>query len=86
MTVQNIKKLSKPSPTSTKKKKKEKLESDTGKVYMLSNHSKVICSNWSKDREYLFGELLDVPTRTTVMVPASYVLMELKQNGSNKNN
>ena len=82
MTVQNIKDLSKPS---TKKKKKERVESDTGKVYILSNHSKVVCSNWSKDREFMFGELLDVPVRTTVMVPASYVLTELKQNGSNKN-
>ena len=86
MTVQNIKNLKKNSSSSLLKKKKEKNESDCGKVYALVNQTKVVCSNWSKDREYLFGEILDSPVRITVMVPKDYVLMEVKRNGTNKNN
>jgi hypothetical protein len=82
MTVQNIK-----SPAKKTKKRKEKIETDTGKIYMLSNHTRVRCTMWSKDRESFFGEVLDSPITISVMVPASHVMMELKQNGnSNKNN
>ena len=87
MTVQNIKNYAKSSNHSSlkkKKKEKEKNESDCGKVYALANQTKIVCSNWSKNREYLFGEVLDSPVRITVMVPKDYVLMEVKQNGSNK--
>ena len=89
MTVQNFKKLNSKfssSNSSNKKKKKEKNDSDCGRIYILSNQTKIVCSNWSKDREVLFGEVLESPVRITVMVPKEYVLTELKQNGSNKNN
>ena len=88
MTVQNIKKLSTKLSSSSlnKKKKKERTESDCGRIYVLTNQTKVVCSNWSKDRETLFGEVLDSPVRITVMVPKEYVLTEIKQNGSNKTN
>ena len=82
MTVQNIKSQGKKT-----KKRKEKVETDTGKIYILSNYTRVRCTMWSRDRETLFAEVLDSPITLSVMVPASHVLMELKQNGnSDKNN
>ena len=81
MTVQNYK-----SQIKKTKKRKDKVETDTGKVYILSNHTRVRCTMWSKDRETLFAEVMDSPITISVMVPASHVMTEVKQNAANKNN
>jgi hypothetical protein len=66
--------------TSNKKtpKKKEKVETDTGKIYRLTNQTKVRCVMWSKHKEGLYGEVMDSPVKLSVFVPASYVVGEVK--------
>jgi len=59
-------------------KKKQEVETDTGKIYLLTNQTKVRCVMWSKYKEGLYGEVLNSPVKVSVFVPASYVVGEVK--------
>ena len=73
--------------TTTNKKtpnKKVQVETDTGKIYLLTNQTKVRCVMWSKYKEGLYGEVLGSPVKLSVFVPASYVVGEVKVDGYNR--
>ena len=62
-------------------KNKQKVQdtdlSEKGRVYLLTNQSRVSCVMWAKNREHLYAEVLDVTPRVSVYVPAEYVVREI---------
>ena len=66
------------------KKVQVQVETDTGKIYLLTNQTKVRCVMWSKYKEGLYGELLGSPVKVSVFVPASYVVGEVKVDDYNR--
>jgi len=60
------------------KKQFIKDEKDAGKIYLLTNQTRVKCHMWARGRESMYGEIIDSYPKISVYVPIDYIVREIK--------